>query len=213
MKLDIKEIEQKTGKQVRHNAVSVGFDTAPAFSGICILKSDTKTVTVEHTQVIATTSKDDHFHRADHYTDSLEKFKQILEKYSGHKIMTIERCFYSCNAQVLIQLAQFGILTYDRLKKIFDAHFYYGVSTVRSMIGFNQKHQQEHGTFKAKIYKRDTFFMTGKKRGQIKHKKGEKHKVACKELVHNYLETDFGLKFDSPDEADAFVLALAGLLS
>jgi len=213
IQLQIKDIEKKTGKQVRHNAISVGFDTAPAFTGICLLKSNTEIITIEYSQTIATSAKDDHFRRASHYGDAIEKFNQVLENYSGHKIMVIERCFYSLNAEVVIQLAHFGILTYYILKNYFDAHFYYGVTTVRSMIGFNQKHQQEHGTFKAKIYKRDTFFMKGKKKGQVKHKKGEKHKVACKELVHNYLETDFGLKFDSPDEADAFVLALAGLLS
>ena len=211
--LDIKKIEQITGRQIRQNAISVGFDTAPAYTGICILKSDTKSITIEHSQTIATSAKDDHFHRADHYADSLDKFKQVLEKYSGHKIMVIERCFYGVNPEVVIQLAHFGTLTYQILKKHFDAHLYYGVSTVRSMIGFKQKHQQEHGTFKAKIYKRDTFFMKGKKKGQIKHKKGEKHKVACKDLVHNYLETDFGLTFETKDEADAMVLALAGLLS
>jgi len=212
IKLDIKDIEQKTGKQVRHNAVSVGFDTAPAFTGICVLTSDTKNITIEHSQTIMTSAKDDHFRRAANYGDALEKFRQTLN-FKLHKIMVIERCFYSINAEVVIQLAHFGILTYYILKNYFDAHFYYGVSTVRSMIGFNQKHQQEHGTFKAKTYKRDTFFMKGKKKGQIKHKKGEKKKIDCKTLVHNYLETDFGLRFDSPDEADAFVLALAGLLS
>lgn len=213
MKLNIKQIEEKTGRQIRHNAVSVGFDTAPAYTGICVLTSDTKNITIEHSQTIATSSKDDHFHRADHYADSLEKFKQIIEKYTGHKIMVIERCFYSVNVEVLIQLAHFGIITYDRLKKRFNTHLYYGVTTVRSMIGFNQKHQQEHGTFKAKCYTRDTFHKKGKKKGEIKHKKGEKKKVACKDLVHNYLETDFGLKFKTKDEADAFALALAGLLS
>jgi len=213
IQLQIKDIEKKTGKQIRQNAISVGFDTAPAYTGICVLKSDTKTITIEHSQTIATSAKDDHFRRAANYGDAIEKFNQILNKYSGHKIMVIERCFYSLNAEVVIQLAHFGILTYYILKDYFNAHFYYGVTTVRSMIGFNQKYQQEHGTFKAKLYTRDTFHLTGKKKGQIKHKKGEKHKIECKQLVHNYLETDFGLKFDSPDEADAFVLALAGLLS
>ena len=114
--------------------------------------------------------------------------------------MVIEKCFYSCNAQVLIQLAEFGILTYDRLKKCFNAHFHYGATTARAIIKFNQKRQMTSGTLKSKIISK------GKNKGKAK-------KISCKELVHNYLETDFGLKFDSPDEADAFVLALAGLLS
>jgi len=209
IKLNIKQIEQITGKQIRYNTVSVGFDTAPAFTGICILKSDTQNVIIEHLEVIATSVRDDHFRRAANYGDALEKFKQTLGKYSGHKVMVIERCYYGRNAECLIQLAQFGILTYYVLKNHFNAHFYYGATTARSIIGFNQKRQQLNGTLKAKVYTRDT----KDKNGKIKHKKGEKKKIDCKSLVHNYLETDFGLKFNSPDEADAFVLALAGLLT
>ncbi len=208
-KLDIKLIEEKTGKRIRYDTISIGFDTAPAFTGICILKSDKKTISIEHLEVLSTSKKDDHFHRADHYTDSLEKFKQKLEQYKGHKILVIERCYYGMNPEVLIKLAHFGILTYHVLKKCFNAYFYYGATTARSIIGFNQKRQETEGTLKAKLYTRDT----KDKKGKIKHKKGEKKKIKCKALVHNYLETDFGLKFDTEDEADAFVLSLAGLLS
>ncbi len=208
-KLDIKTIEKKTGRRIRYDTVSIGFDTAPAFTGICILKSDKKNVYIEHLEVLATSKKDDHFHRADHYTDALEKFKQFLGQYRCHRILVIERCYYGKNVESLIKLAHFGILTYHVLKKCFDTYYYYGATTARSIIGFNQKRQETEGTLKAKVYTRDT----KDKKGKIKHKKGEKKKIKCKDLVHNYLETDFNVKIKNPDEADAFVLSLAGLLS
>ena len=198
--LSIKAVEEKTGKRIRHNAVSIGFDTAPGLTGICILKSTTDTITIEHLECLKTSHKDDHFRRADHYTNALEKFKQDLEKYPDFKMMVIERCYYGRNAEALIQLAHFGILTYHVLKKYFNEFFYYGATTARSIIGFKQKRQEKITTLKGKIITR------GKN-------KGKRKKITCKELVHDYLKTDFGIKIKQPDEADAFVLALAGLLS
>lgn len=206
--LAIKTIEEITKKKVRQNAVSIGFDTAPAFTGVCILKTDKEKLYIDFTQVIETSNKEDHFNRASHYVVSLEKFKQLLENYKEFKILVIERCYYGQNAETLIQLAHFGILTYIILKKDFDTHYYWGATTARSMLGFNQKKQEEKGDLKAETYTRDT----KDKEGKIKHKKGDKKKIDCKSLVHNYLKTDFNLTFDSPDIADAFVLAIAGFL-
>jgi len=209
IKLKIKDIEAKLGKTIRQNCISVGFDVAEHFTGVCVLKADKEFITIDDTQVIETSANEDHFNRADHYIATLGKFKQKLEEYKNYKILVIEACHFGKNPQTLIHLAHFGILTYRELKKSFDTWHYFGASTARSMVGFNQKNQQKNGTFKAELYKRDT----KDKAGKLKHKKGEKKKVDCKSLVHNYLETEFGLKFDSKDEADAFVLALAGLLA
>jgi Holliday junction resolvasome RuvABC endonuclease subunit len=206
--LDIKFIEKRLKKQIARNVISVGFDVAEAFTGVCILTTDKDKITIEHTQVIETTSKDDHFHRADNYVASLEKFKNLMEKYQNRKLLVIERCFFGQNAETLIHLAHFGIITYILLKKIFDTYYYFGASTARSIIGFNQKRQEEKGTLKAEVYSRDT----KDKNGKIKHRKGEAKKIDCKSLVHNYLKTDFNVEFESKDVADAFVLALAGLL-
>lgn len=206
--LQIAKIEKMLNKTIRQNAISFGFDVAERYTGICILKTDKTKIYIENLQVIETSNKEDHFHRADHYVASLEKFKQTISKYHAFKILNIERCYYGRNVETLIHLAHFGMITYIMLQKLMNTVYYMGATTARSIIGFNQKRQQKNGTFKADVYKRDT----KDKKGKIKHKKGEKKKVSCKELVHNYLETDFNLTFDSKDEADAFVLALAGLL-
>jgi Holliday junction resolvasome RuvABC endonuclease subunit len=208
IKLLIKDIEKKLNKQVARNVYSVGFDVAEKFTGVCILRTDKDNIYTEHTQVIETTEKEDHFHRASHYIASLEKFKQILDKYKGYKILVIERCFFGRNVETLIHLAHFGILTYIILKKEFDTYYYFGATTARSLIGFNQKRQEEKGNLKAEVYTRDT----KNKQGKILHKKGEKKKIECKSLVHDYLKTDFKVEIKNKDEADAFVLALAGLL-
>lgn len=197
--LNIETIEKKLNKQIRRNAISIGIDVAERYTGICILKSNTKTVSIDHLQVIETSRKEDHFNRADHFVASLEKFRQGLNKYKGYKILVIERCYYGRNAETLIHLAHFGIITYIILKKEFDTYYYIGATTARSIIGFNQKSQEKLGNIKPKIITR------GKNKGKPK-------KIKCKALVHDYLRTDFNVDIKNEDEADGFVLAFAGLL-
>lgn len=195
----IKNIEKKLGKSIRKNCVSIGFDVAEKYTGICILKVDNENIYIKHTQVIETSEKEDHFHRADNYVFSLEKLNQTIKKFKDSKIMVIERCYYGRNVETLIHLAHFGILTYITLRKEFNVYYYLGATTARSIIGFNQRKQEEKGNLKPHIITR------GKNKGKTK-------KIDCKSLVHDYLKTDFNLEFKSKDEADAFVLALAGLL-
>jgi Holliday junction resolvasome RuvABC endonuclease subunit len=199
MKLKISDIEKKLHKTIRRDCISVGFDVAEKFTGICILKADKEFISIENTQVIETSATEDHFHRADHYVSALEKFKQTLQNYKEPKLQTVERCFFGRNVETLIHLAHFGILTYIILKKEFETYYYMGATTARSLIGFNQRKQAERGNLKPHIISK------GKNKGQAK-------KIDCKSLVHDYLKTDFKLVFKSKDEADAFVLALAGLL-
>lgn len=195
----ILEMENKTKETIRKNVVSLGIDVAERFTGLCLLKTDSDKVEIRDTRVIKTHAKDDHLHRADHYVSALEKYKQILSDYKQYKIMVIESCYYGRNAQTLIHLAHFGILSYVTLKKGVDDYHYMSVLRARSLIGFNQRKQQKITTLKPHIISR------GKNKGKTK-------KIPCKDLVHDYLKTEFDLKFKSKDEADAWVLAMAGLL-
>jgi Holliday junction resolvasome RuvABC endonuclease subunit len=208
-KLNIKKVEEKLGKTIRQNAISVGIDVAENLTGLALLRTDKEYIYIDYTDVIASNLKEDHFHRADNFISSLEKFKQVLSKYNGYKILCIERCFYGMgNPEVLIHLSHFGILAYATLKKEFDSWHYIGATTARSLIGFNQKKQEQNGTVKPTYYTRDTKDAKGK----LKHKKGEAKKIDCKSLVHDYLKTDFGVEFESKDIADGWVLSMSGLL-
>ena len=40
IKLSIKDIEKKLGKTIRQNSISVGFDVAPNYTGICIERKE-----------------------------------------------------------------------------------------------------------------------------------------------------------------------------
>lgn len=196
----IKLVEKKTQKKIRRNSFSVGIDVAEKYTGICIVKSDNNWIYIENLSVITTSEKEDHFNRADHFVAALEKFKQTLSSAVGFKIVVIERCFYGKNVETLIHLAHFGILAYIILKREFDTYYYYGASTARSIIGFNQRRQEALGNLQTRVITK------GKNKGNFK-------KIDCKSLVHDYLNTDFNLIISNKDEADAYVLALAGLLS
>ena len=199
MKLQIKKIEKKLNKRVAKNVYSIGFDVAEAFTGVCILQTTDKEIIIKDLQLIETSHKEDHFNRADHYVAALEKFKHELNKYKAYKILVIERCFFGRNVETLIHLAHFGIITYIMIKKYFDTYYYFGATTARSIIGFNQKRQEAKGNLKPHIITR------GKNKGKAK-------KIDCKSLVHDYLQSDFNITIEQKDQADAFVLALAGLL-
>lgn len=198
-KLLIKDIEKKLNKIITKNIISVGIDCAERFTGLCVLRTDDKTIYIESLQLIETSAKDDHFHRADHYIAALEKFKQSIVNYKEKKILIVERCFFGQNCETLIHLAHSGILAYATLRKEFDTYYYWGASTARSIIGFNQRKQEALGNIKGHVISK------GKNKGKVK-------KIDCKSLVHDYLKTDFNLTFESKDCADGFVLSLAGLL-
>jgi Holliday junction resolvasome RuvABC endonuclease subunit len=197
--LNIKAIEKKLKKQIARNVFAIGFDVAENLTGVCILRTDKENIYIEHLQTLVSDQKEDHFNRADHYVAALEKFKQTLTKYNGYKILIIERCFFGRNVETLIHLAHFGILTYITLKKEFDTYYYFGATTARALIGFNQRRQEAQGNLKPHIITK------GKNKGKAK-------KIDCKSLVHDYLKTDFNVVIEDKDQADAFVLALSGLL-
>ena len=56
--LNIKQIEKKLHKTIRRNCISIGFDVAERYTGICILKVDNKDIIIDNLQVIETTDKE-----------------------------------------------------------------------------------------------------------------------------------------------------------
>ena len=199
IKLNIVSIEKKLNKRIRRNCISIGFDVAERFTGICILKVTEKEIIIESLEKIETNPKDDSFHRADNFINSLTKFQQEISKYNEFKILTIEDCYFGMNPETLKHLARFSILVYRELKNSCNAWYLLLPMSARSIIGFNQRKQEKLGNIKPHILTR------GKNKGKEK-------KIACKDLVHDYLKTDFGVVIEDKDEADAFVLSLAGIL-
>ncbi len=204
----IKDVEEVTGKKIRKNAVSCGWDVAEEFTGIAILRTDETKIYIEDLQKITTNSKDDIKHRMDGFIDSLDKFKQGV-KYKEFKINIVEDSWMGKNVFVLKNLVRFSTLIWREFRKESDYIDFLLPTSARSQIGFNKTEQLEVGNVKTEVYTRDT---KSTKTGKILHKKGDKKKVDIKLLVQDYLKMAFGVDIEDNDEADGFVLALAGLL-
>ena len=139
--------------------------------------------------------------RMEYFIIALDKFKQELKKYKEFKILVIEKCWMGLNPDVTINLAYFGALVWRELKKEVDYKFFIYPSSARKCIGFNKNDQMAEGNVKLKIITK------GKNKGKPK-------KVDIKLLIMDYLKMAFGVEVPNNDNdlADAFVLALCGIL-
>lgn len=203
----IKDIESTVNKTIRKNAICIGVDVAEHFTGICILRTDTTKIYIDKLCKIETNSKDDIIHRMESFINSLDKFKQDL-KYKEYKIIAVEDCWFGANVECLKHLARFSALVWIVFRKYADYIFFILPNSARAQIKFNKNKQQGESNIEAAVYTRDT----KNKAGKLLHKKGEKKKIDIKELVQEYLTMEFGVTIEDNDEADAFVLSLAGLL-
>jgi len=199
MKLLIKDIEKKLNKRIRKNSISIGFDVAEHYTGICILKSDEKNVVIEDLQKIETNPKDDIKNRMSYFIGALEKFKQQLTKYKEYKIIEIEDSWFGRNVNTLKSLTRFATLIWMAFYKECDYLEFIMPISARSQIGFNKNKQLKKTEIKLEKFTR------GKNEGKVK-------KVDIKKLVMEYLKQAFNVDIKDNDEADGFVLALCGLL-
>lgn len=197
-KLSINLIEKKLNKKIRKDTVSIGFDVAEHYTGICVLKTNTNELIIESLQKITTNPKEDIINRMEYFINALEKFKQDLH-YKEFRIVVIEDCWFGMNVNTLKSLARFSTLIYVAFRKNCDYKFFILPNSARSQIGFNKNDQIAKGNVKVGIISK------GKNKGKPK-------KIDIKLLVQDYLKTEFGLIIKDLDEVDGFVLSLAGLL-
>jgi len=198
--IKIEEVEKLLSKKIRKEAISIGFDVAEEFTGVCILKTDNDNIYIEDLQKIVTNKKDDIKHRIDYFIDALKKFKQDLEKYKdNYKIVIVEQPWLGLNPKVFEALVTFKTLTYVSFKKECDYIDFVSASTARAEIAFNKNKQIEVGNVVIEKISR------GKNKGKPK-------KVDIKKLVKDYLKTALSIEIEDSDKADGFVLALYGLL-
>ena len=200
MELNIRDIEQKLNKKVRLNTISIGFDVAEHFTGICVLRTDTKTIYIEDLQKIETNPKDDIKNRMSSFIGAIDKFKQQIKKYKGYRIIVIEDSWFGFgNVVVLKNLTRFATLLWNSFYKECDYIEFLLPTSARSQIRFNKNTQLEQTELPIEKFKR------GKNIGKPK-------KVDIKKLIQEYLYKSFNIEIKDTDESDSFVLALAGLL-
>ena len=199
IKLLISDIEKKTDKKVRKNCISIGFDTAESHTGICILEVNDKEVIIKSLEKINSNPKEDTVNRMEYFISALTKFKQELPKTSLYKIVIIEDTWFDKNPESLKHLTRFGTIVYIAFRKECDYKCFMMPNTARAKIGFNKKNEIEKSNIKAAIISK------GKNKGKEKP-------INIKECVQAYLKRVLTVDIPDNDEADAFVLALAGVL-
>lgn len=197
--LAIEKIDKILNKRVRKNSISIGFDVAEHFTGVCVLQTDDKTIYVDDLFKIETSPKEDLIHRMDNFINSLDKFMQNIPTDKKFRIVVIEDCWFGRSVETLKHLARFSALVYVVLRKYSDAIYFLLPNSARALVGFNQHKQLKITNIKTETFSR------GKNKGKPK-------KIDLKSLIKEYLEQAFKLKITDSDEADGFVLALAGLL-
>jgi Holliday junction resolvasome RuvABC endonuclease subunit len=199
-KLSIAEIEKKLNKKIRKDCVSVGWDVAEHQTGNCLLKTNKTDIEIVSLDKIITNPKDDIKHRLDYFVMELEKYKQSMPERKEWRLNIIEDSFMGQNVNCLKSLVRFSTAIYLIFKKDVDYQDFLMPMQVRSRIGFNQKNEEEIQKIKRGV------FSKGKNKGKEK-------KVDLKVLVKGYLKRQFNVSIEDSDEADAFGLALAGLLA
>jgi Holliday junction resolvasome RuvABC endonuclease subunit len=197
--LAIEKVEKLLNKKVRKNAISIGFDVAEHFTGVCLLRTDDRTIHINDLFKIETSHKEDLIHRMDNFINSLDKFLQDIDSSKNFRIVVIEDCWFGRNVETLKHLARFSALIYVAFRKYCDYITFLLPNSARSIVGFNQHKQQKVTNIQTE------YFIRGKNKGKAK-------KINLKDLIKEYLEMAFQLKIKDSDEADGFVLALAGLL-
>lgn len=197
--LSIADIEKKTGKKVRKNCMVIGFDTAERHTGICILVVDSAEVSIKSLEKINSNPKEDTVNRMEYFISALMKFKQELPKKSEYRIVIIEDTWFDKNPETLKHLTRFGTIVYLAFRKDCDYKCFMAPSSARARVGFNKKTEIELSGIKANVISR------GKNKGKEKA-------IDIKECIRAYLYRVFDLTIADDDEADAFVLALAGVL-
>ena len=197
----IKDIEEVTNKKVRKNTICIGFDVSERHTGICLLRVNDTKIYIEGLFKIETDVKDDIKNRMNYFVGALEKYKQDFIKYKEYKICVVEDSWLGQNIKVLKDLVRFSTLTWVVFHNFCDYLFFVLPNSARAQIGFNKNDQMAEGNVKLKIITK------GKNKGKPK-------KVDIKLLVMDYLKMAFGVEVPNNDNdlADAFVLALCGIL-
>ncbi len=203
MDILIKDAEIIVGKKVRKSAVSYGFDVSEHATGVCVLRTDTSKIYIDLLTTIETNPKDDLVRRMQNFLNSLEKLKQELQ-YKEYIITAIEDCWLKvfpggANVECLKHLARFSTLVWMSFKKDSNDIFFILPTSARAQIKFNKQDQINAGNVEIKKITK------GKNKGKLK-------KIDIKLLVIDYIKTAFGVEIKEDNQADGFVLALAGLL-
>lgn len=186
-KISIALIEQICKHGVKKNAVSIGVDVAQYNTGICFLTTDSKNIYIQEYKKITLKKQKD----VTLYEHIDEFLKQAIEIRTG--LLEAEWFKGKTPVYLAIEDCWFGrnVWTLKVLARFFLLIYLVFRKTATEVLPPIQP-------------------VTGRKKIQFVNNKKIKDNVKLQ--LKDYLYASFGLKFDDDDLADAFVLALYGVL-
>jgi len=195
MKWKIIDIEKLLGKKIKKNILSVGFDLAEYSTGVCFLRTSETELYVDKFQIIEISRSKELtiIDKLELYLKELFKLRKTIKKIN---VSVIEDCHLQYfgrkpNVWTVKILSRFETLVWAIFRKYTDYSYFKQAQHARLSIGFKSRR---------------------KKKIEKTIKNNRKKKETVKLQVKNWLKKQFKLNIEKDDLADAFVLALNGLL-
>lgn len=183
----IADIEGEIDKDLKTDTICLGLDVAEYNTGVCLLRTDKEKLYIDYLGKIIVSKgrkKETIFNKIDEFEKQTKKIiKELnLKKKKENKILVIEDCWYNPSR---------------------------GVGVLKTLARFETLAYQ---IFKKEFDKVLPFIQARSARTKIKFKKDKNSALSIKEQIQEYLEIKFDIIIEDDDIADAFVLALAGLI-
>jgi len=203
--IDISEVCDILNKEIRSNTLSLGIDGAQKRTGICLIRTTKNKLYVEnfYSIDIKGVSKGKLHVKLIEYLQKCREIRKILPEFSKTlvKRLIIEDCYFGMSVWTTKVLAKYATVSFFIFNKWADeAPDPIQPTSVRKKIGFIADMGKFH--YENIIVK-----------DELKRKKvWDRKPLKLKAQIINFVEDKFDLSIDDDNLADAFLLALSGLI-
>ncbi len=203
--LTLAEVCDILNKEIKPNMVCIGIDGATKHTGICILRTTKDKFYVEDFYGIELKGvcKNNLHRKLIEYVKQFRDFRDELPNYNSsyERKVIIEDCFFGLNVWTLKVLSKYSTLAFLTLYK-WTHNIPEPIQPIsaRAKIGFTSDSGEFHYEQK---------FVKGKKK---RVKIWDRKPLDLKQQIINFIDRKFDLIIEDDNLADAFVLALYGLI-
>ena len=204
--LTLSEIYGILGKELKTNTVILGIDQAQNNTGLCLLRTTEDKLYVEDFWSIEMKGKGKgNLHKMLlHYKELCRNVRKDLPDVEDlyKRLVIIEDCYLGLSVWTTKVLSKYATVSYFVFRKWADnIPDPIQPLSVRKKVGFSQDCGKYH------------YEMVKNRNGELKRKKiWDRKPLDLKEQIINFIENKFSLTVEDADLADAFMLALSGLV-
>lgn len=203
--LTLAEVCGILNKEIRPNTLSLGIDGAQKHTGICLIRTTKDKFYVEDFWGIDMTGvgKGNLHPKLYDYLQLCKEVRADLPTFNQeyNKRVIIEDCHLALNPWTMKVLAKYAVVTFFTFRKwANEIPEPIQPLSVRKKVGFTADNGKYHYEM------RDV-------KGTLKRRKiWDRKPIPLKDQIINFVEDNFGLVVDDDNLADAFILALSGVI-